>query len=185
MKENAQCHDDENLKGSQTEQFLHLLLPNEKRIFAFILSLIPRRCDADDILQDTITVMWRKFSEYQPGTDFVAWGVTIAKYRILKFRTKNGNSKIQFSENAVNLLQKDSGELFQMMDSRLDALKLCVKKLCTSDLELVQMRYEQDVVVQKIAERFGRSVQAIYKKLAKIHCMLAKCIQKTLAAEGV
>lgn len=183
MIEDMQYHDNEDPKSLRTEQFLHLLLLNQRRIFAFILSLVPNRSDADDILQETITVMWRKFGQYQMGTDFVAWGVTIAKYRILKFRKDKGRSKVLFSEKTMELLQAESGGFFRMMDSRLDALRTCVKKLGDSDLKLVQMRYEEDLAIQKIADRFGRSVQAIYKSIARIHCALARCIRRTLAME--
>ena len=48
----------------KTERFLHLLTENQGRIYAHVLSLSPHRSDADDIMQDTITVMWRKFGDY-------------------------------------------------------------------------------------------------------------------------
>jgi RNA polymerase sigma-70 factor (ECF subfamily) len=185
MKEDMQYHNEEDLNRIQTEQFLHLLLANQRRIFAFILSLVPNRSDADDILQETITVMWRKFGQYQMGTDFVAWGVTVSKYRILKFRKEKGTSKILFSEKTMDLLQQESSGFVGMMDNHLHALRICVKKLCDSDLKLIQMRYEQDLAIQKIADRFGRSVQAVYKSIARIHCILARCIRRTLVLEDI
>ncbi|MCK4629078.1 MAG: hypothetical protein KAT56_08735, partial [Sedimentisphaerales bacterium] len=60
---------------SNTERFLKLLMANDKRIYAFILTLVPGRIDADDLMQETVTIMWRKFDDFEPGRDFVAWGI--------------------------------------------------------------------------------------------------------------
>ena len=85
----------------------------------------------------------------------------------------------------MKLLQAESGGFFEMMESRLNALRTCVKKLDEGDLKLIQMRYEQELAIHKIADRFGRSIQAIYKRMAKIHCVLARCIRRTLAMEDL
>ena len=104
---------------SQTENFLHLLMANHRRIYAFILGMIANRSDADDLMQETTTVMWRKFGEFEGGTDFVAWGVTIAKYRILNYRQKNRHTRIQFSDEAVKVLQADADSMLDTMDTRI------------------------------------------------------------------
>ena len=50
-----------------TERFLALLMSNQRRVHAFILSLVPNRNDADDLLQESIVVMWRCASERSKG----------------------------------------------------------------------------------------------------------------------
>ena len=70
----------------ETERFLHLLTANHHRIYAFIMTLVPNSNDADDIMQETTTVMLKKFGEFELGTDFVAWGIAVAHYVILSFK---------------------------------------------------------------------------------------------------
>src|ERR1700738_4102637 len=69
--------------------FLRLFLQNEPRLFAYILTLLPRRADADDVLQEASMVMWDKFDEGQPPRDFVAWGCRIAYFKVLDFYKKS------------------------------------------------------------------------------------------------
>ncbi len=171
--------------GSQTENFLHLLMANHRRIYAFILGMIANRSDADDLMQETTTVMWRKFGEFEGGTDFVAWGVTIAKYRILNYRQKNRHTRIQFSDEAVKVLQADADSMLDTMDTRIEAMKKCIAKLGERDRNLIQMRYAKDLAIKIIAERIGRSIHAVYKGLARIHDLLLQCIRKQMSTEGM
>ena len=67
-------------------QFVKLLTACQSRIYAYILSRAPRSADADDILQETAGTMWKKFNEFKTGTDFLAWGLTIARYNVLNYR---------------------------------------------------------------------------------------------------
>lgn len=58
-------------RGASAE-FVRLLTGNQRKLYAFILSLLRRPADADDVLQETNMVMWRKCAEFEPGTNFDA-----------------------------------------------------------------------------------------------------------------
>ena len=177
--------DNQSPDDNRTEDFLRLLLANHKRIYAFILTLIHNCTDADDIMQETTTVMWRKFKDYRKGTDFVAWSVTIAKYRVLSFRKKQSASRVQFSDEAVEALENETAGMLTEMDHRLEVLQGCLAKLAEDDKRLIHMRYEQDEGPQTIARRIGKSVHSVYKRLARIHDMLLQCVRRTLAMEEI
>ena len=54
------------------EQFLKLYSVNQKRIFVFILSLVPVRQDAEDLLQQTMMEMWKQFDWFEAESNFSA-----------------------------------------------------------------------------------------------------------------
>ena len=62
---------------SRYEDFLTLFRSNESRIFGFILAFLPNFAKAEDILQETMIVMWRKFNEFQKDTNFAGISVFI------------------------------------------------------------------------------------------------------------
>src|SRR5438876_114839 len=70
------------------KSFLRLFLQNERRIYAYILTLLPRRADAEDVLQEASLVMWDKFDEENPPDDFAAWGCRVAYFKVLDFYKK-------------------------------------------------------------------------------------------------
>ena len=67
------------------EAFTRLLLQNQKRIAGLIYSLVPQGADADDVMQETCAVLWRKFGEFGLGTDFGAWALRIARFQVMSY----------------------------------------------------------------------------------------------------
>jgi RNA polymerase sigma-70 factor (ECF subfamily) len=170
-------------ESSKTNEFLRLLMANQKRIYAFILAMVPNQVDAEDLLQETVLLMWSKFDSFTPGTSFAAWGITVAKYQILSVRKRHSTRSIRFSQAAIELLQSQSDRFVEQTDSRTQALHKCIRKLNESDYELVCMRYRDEVTIKSIAEQMGRSVQSIYKRIARIHDVLLRCVRRTLSPE--
>lgn len=174
-------HRDRNL---DTERFLRLLTPIQGRIYAYILSQWPNRSDADDLMQETTAVIWKKFDSYEQGTDFLAWAITIAKYTVMSYRKKHRKFPIQFNDEAMKALQDKSDAFFEKFDGRLSALQQCVKKLPQTDGKFLELRYEQEMSAQRIANRFDISPRAVYKTLSRIHDILIRCVRRSLAEEA-
>ena len=92
--------DDESRRRAKGELFLRLFLQNERRLYAYILTLLPHRADVDDVLQDASLVMWDKFDEQHPPNDFTAWGCRIAYFKVLDFYKKRQRSRVCFSQES-------------------------------------------------------------------------------------
>ena len=58
---------------------------HSKRIYEFILMLVIRRADADEVFQETCLVLWNKFDGLEANTPggFYAWACKIAYLKIL------------------------------------------------------------------------------------------------------
>ncbi len=184
MQNNIHANQDKGNNSQQVEQFLDLLLANHHRIYAYILSRVPRLADADDLMQETTTLMWRKYDQFTPGTNFVAWGKTIAHFHILKYR-KARPPHCQLSPEAAEAIGTDSEKMIHEFHDRLSALKKCMKKLNENDRRVVQMRYEWGIAVKDIAQRTGEPVYKIYRTLTRMHEALMRCVRRTLAEEAV
>lgn len=163
-----------------TEKFLHLWTLIQGRVYAYILSHWPNRSDADDIMQETISIMWKKYDTYKPGTDFLAWAVTIAKYVLMTFRKKQNNNPMKFNDEAIKLLEEKSKEFMNTIDNRLGVLEFCVKKLPEKDANLLKLKYNHELSAQQIAIRFGMSVRTVYRSLSKIYNALMHCVNQSL-----
>jgi RNA polymerase sigma-70 factor (ECF subfamily) len=167
--------------GMDPSQFLRLFLENERRIYAFIVSILPNLADAEDILQETSILLWQKFDQFQPGSDFVAWACRIAQFRVMKFYERQRRSKLRFDLQAVEAIAKEVLAMGSVLDARHEALANCLEELTSRDRDLVQRRYADDASPQLISEQVGRSIHAIYKALTRIHDALLNCILRKLA----
>jgi RNA polymerase sigma-70 factor (ECF subfamily) len=166
--------------------FLRLFLQNERRLYAYILTLLPNRSDADDVLQEASLVMWDKFDAGQPPGDFAAWGCRIAYFKVLDFRKKCHRSRVLFSQALLERLAEAAAEpqAARQLDARREALADCVAKLSPRDRDLLARRFAEGATTQSTAAQVGRSVDAVYKALAKIRQSLFECVSRSLATGG-
>lgn len=166
------------------EQFLRLFMESERRIYAFIVSVLPNLTDADDVLQETSLILWKKFDQFQPGTDFVAWACRTAQYEVLKFYEKQGRSRLKFDLEELETLQREVTSMGPMIEAQHAALARCLEQLNSRDRDLLKRRYVDDASPKQIAEQVGRSIDAIYKALTRIRDGLLNCIQRKLRKES-
>jgi len=167
----------------ETEEFLKVLVPNQKRIFSYIATLIPNYADAEDVMQDVVALLWRKYADYVPNTDFVAWALTIARFKVYEYYKVIKRNQRKLSNETIRILEKESFVAEDQYNGHLEAVKKCIQTLDMKDYKLVQLRYEMNENVKYIATRFGLSVQSIYKNLARIHNILLLCVNRRLRQE--
>ena len=171
-------------KRVDRDNFFQLYLQSQKRLYAYILMLVPNSSDADDILQQTSTVMWEKFDTYNPDASFGAWSVAIARYVIFDHYKKKRRSQVIFKDEMLEIFAETAIESTKDTDTRVELLKDCVGKLGSNDRKLIKIRYEQGLKIKDIAEQVGRPVQGFYKTMNRIHNLLLNCVRhKMLAAE--
>lgn len=163
---------------------MSLMTRHQRQIFAYIYTLVPRRHDAEDLLQETSVVICEKFQEFRPGSDFVAWACQIAWWRIRYSRQKFARSKVVFDDTVLEAVARTASEMHAEIDARHEALASCLQKLPTRDREFVLTRYEPDGGVEEAARRTGRSMDAAYKALTRIRKLLHDCVSHQLAVPG-
>lgn len=169
---------------SRGREFLRLYQANERRIFGFILALVPQWSEAEDLLQETTMTLWSKFDTFESGTDFAAWALCIARYRVMNHRRKKRHQRVQFSDEVLEAIDERVRSTAMELDALRDALGSCLRKLPDRDRELIGLRYEGDATPKSVAKHLGRSVDAVYKALNRIHVQLLYCMRRTLAMEG-
>jgi RNA polymerase sigma factor (sigma-70 family) len=111
--------------------FLRLFLQNQRRIYAYVLTLLPNRADADDLFQEASLVLWDKFDESAPPDDFAAWGCRIAYFKVLDFCKKHQRRRVLFSQALLERVAETALEQSAalQLDERREALADCLGKL--------------------------------------------------------
>jgi len=167
-------------QDTQTREFVQLLTQNERRLYAYILSLVPRWADADDILQETNLRLWDEFDKYLPGTDFASWAMRMAFFQVMTFRKRHGRDRRLFSEQCM----EDVAAIVADTNDEADALHLaladCMKKLSASSRDLLRACYSEGAKIKDVAVRLGRSVSATYQSISRLRITLHKCVNDTL-----
>jgi RNA polymerase sigma-70 factor (ECF subfamily) len=168
--------------SAKSKLFLRLFLQNERRLYAYILTLLPNRADADDVLQEASLVLWDKFDERHPPDDFAAWGCRVAYFKVLDFYKKSRRSRVRFSQAVLERVAETAVEQAAtlQLDERREALAACIDRLRPQDRDLLARRFADGATTQSTAAQVGRSVEAVYKALAGIRKALFDCVTRTL-----
>jgi RNA polymerase sigma-70 factor (ECF subfamily) len=165
--------------------FAELLHEAHADIFSFIFAMVLNQADAEDLYQETAALLWEKFDEFEPDTDFRRWAIRVAHLKVLNFIRKNRRRKVLFGDDVLQTIaEAHERDAESRNAARATALQMCMKKLPTADQRLIDSRYLGSSTVQEIAARDGRSVDAVYKAMSRIRQSLLACIERRLAVEN-
>jgi RNA polymerase sigma-70 factor (ECF subfamily) len=169
-------------QDQRTLDFLKLFVRHQCEIYAHILALVPHVPDADDLFQEGMTVMWRKFDRFQLGTNFAAWGVQIMRYEILVYRKNPARSKRVVMEDALfEALLHRIPAVQDEAAARIEALRKCRTLLDERAKRILRMRYELNLPMEEIAAHLQLSRRHVYHVLGQIAGVLLRCMRRTLA----
>ncbi|WP_169853038.1 sigma-70 family RNA polymerase sigma factor [Anaerohalosphaera lusitana] len=168
---------------SKADRFVRLLATHHGRIYAYIFTLVPNWSDADDLMQEVTAIMLRKFDDFEPGTNFVAWATSIARYEVLRLKRDKKRSSA-LSLDAVGQISAEMELQNNDTELRLDALKNCLSKLNEKDRRLILLKYQSDQTTRNVASTLGISIYAVYRAVDRIHSVLLRCVRRTVRQVG-
>lgn len=172
-------------ESDRHSRFIELLTTHQSRLFTFLYSNVLNMADAEDLYQQVVLVLWQKFDQFVPGTDFGAWAIRVADLTIKNFLRGKRRSKVLFSDEVMQRIVDYHTETPpQQVAARSEALSGCLQRLPQSDRELVEQCYGSTAKIKDIAVTMGRSAGGIYTSLCRIRQALLACIERALASEA-
>lgn len=162
-------------------EFVQEFTRNQRRLYLYILAQTGRPTDAEEILQETNLVVWRKSSQFEPGTSFFAWSSRVAMFEVLKHRERRARDKLRFSPEFVEAIAEDALEESEKWEERRKALSICMGKLRPQDRELIRRRYAPGENGKSVAEDLGRPINAVYQSLGRIRRVLMDCVNRQIS----
>ncbi|WP_339735327.1 sigma-70 family RNA polymerase sigma factor [uncultured Gimesia sp.] len=166
----------------RTTEFIVLFSKHSQRIYRFIRSLVDNRTDAEEIYQNTCTVLWSKFDLFETGSNFWAWSCQIVRYEVLNYRRRQNLERNIFSNEFYNRVAEQAMVTVDELDQQQAALSVCYELLSERQKEVLEKIYEPDANTKSVADALKRSPNAIYKTLRRAHELLFSCIQRRLHA---
>lgn len=167
-------------KELKSALFFRLYNAAQQRIFAFLLMMVHNHSDAEDLLQETASILWERFEEFDKSKSFAAWSVGIARNKALDLLKSKRSSRAFFNDGFYDDIAKIEELQSANADQRSKALRGCIKKLSPQNQNLVHLRFEKGLAVKKISQKSEYSADAIYKRLSRIYSALRDCVRHTL-----
>lgn len=167
-------------KELKSVHFFRLYNSAQKRIYAYLLMLVHNHNDAEDLLQETASILWEQFDKYDKGESFAAWAVGIARNKALDFLKSKRMTRPLLNDDFYSDVSRLAESECHNTDNRLAALRNCIKKMSAQNQRLIHLRFEKGIPVKKISQMSEHSAEVIYKKMSRIYSALHHCINRIL-----
>jgi RNA polymerase sigma-70 factor (ECF subfamily) len=164
-------------------EFVEALTRAHGRLLGYLMAILGRRSDAEDVLQRASVLMWRKFDDFAPGSDFVAWASTFCFYEAKNYLRLAARSPLVFDENLLSTLAHERLDDLPHRERRLGALEHCFSLLGRREQDLIRSAYLENQGIASLAAGMNRAPQTLYNKLNHLRRILAECVQKKLAED--
>jgi RNA polymerase sigma-70 factor (ECF subfamily) len=166
-------------------EFIQLLTSNQSRLFAYTLSMLGDRQQAQDVMQETNMILWRKADQFRLGTNFGAWMLKVAYLQVVAHRRKlNRQAMFVVDDDFLAQLAAETVETSEVMERQQEALHICLEKLPDRQRDIVRRRYSEGASIKAVAEQFGLAASAIKQALFRARTSLIECVRFRLKVQG-
>jgi RNA polymerase sigma-70 factor, ECF subfamily len=164
----------------QYEQFVQWFARVRDDLFAYIFALLPNWSDAEDVFQQTSLVLWRKFGEFEPDSNFLAWACRVAFFEVRNFQRVASRDRLRFGDALLEQLAEQRVVSLENASRRREFLLDCIAKLSDDQRALLVRTYEDDKSVRELAGEFHRAPQTLYNRLNFIRRALFDCVEAAM-----
>jgi RNA polymerase sigma-70 factor, ECF subfamily len=154
-----------------------------RRIHSFAFARLRNRADAEEVVQETFTAVFKSIDAFRGQSSLLAWIYGIAKNTI--------NSQLRRNKLQDERLERAASILLRPADSidactpeeRLslrrcsDAVEESLASVSDWQAEVFAMRHLEDLSIQEIADRMSRSNDAIRSSLYRVKRLVVETIQ--------
>lgn len=166
------------------EVFVAKFAHYEPDLRRFIRSLLPSWSDADEVLQQSAIVIWRKFDQYDSETNFMKWACVIARFEALAYRRKMARDRLVFREDVMELMAEEGIEEVETRRSERDALEDCLGDMPEKQRGFLTLAYTPGIKVKELAEEAGSTSAAFYMRLKRLRHQLMQCVETKMEQPG-
>ncbi|QDV73866.1 RNA polymerase sigma factor SigX [Planctomycetes bacterium K2D] len=167
-------------KSEEYQEVVEQLVGMQLALHRYLLTILGDSDAASTVLQEANIVLLKKWADYTPGTNFVAWARSVAYMQALAYVRDRRRERLVFSEEVVRQLEQRAELNDDTSEDRL-ALRHCLAQLSKGSLELVQLRYRDGSTIDEMAGKMGKSSSSIKVALHRIRRGLLTCVQRQLA----
>ena len=165
--------------------FNTILWRTQSHVRAFVAGMGAAPHEVDDLTQDVYLELYRNFGKMPAEVTPEQWVKGIARNVCLNHFRRSARRGRLHREALAEILARTESQTERLMSrgSVGIALEECVAKLPADLRQLIEMRYQQDLTSQLIAEKLHTTAEAIRMSLYRVRAALKGCVNKALAAD--
>ena len=156
-------------------------------LIAYARSLLGNYAAADDLVQEAMLVVVKKFDQFAEGTSMLAWCRSIVRIEVL--RAKQGHQRERtLTDRLLDDAIDSAFDDFQTArrdaeaESWREALRGCLRRVPERGRGVLKVRFADELSYQQIAERLEMTIEAVRKSLFRHKKQVRMCVETSLRA---
>ena len=168
------------ISGKDREAFKVLFYRYHKKIFAFLMRLLKRPELADEVVNDTMLVVWEKAAAFEGRSKASTWILGIAYRKGLKLLNREDkhptNTVVEFP--AEDCMGEDLLSDFSEHEDRVRILKQCMQHLSESHRTVVELTYYFGLSNEEVASVVDCPLNTVKTRLFNARKQMRKILEE-------
>jgi len=163
------------------QDILKRLMGQRDRVAAAAWLVVRDAHSAEDIFQNVALKALAKEVTFDSDGALMSWAFITTRREGIDWLRRQKNAPVSLDETILEVLEAEwADESLAQADGRSQALRDCLNELPEKSRELLKLRYFDGQRCEEVASLLGAKLDAIYKRLSRLHNSLKSCIETKL-----
>jgi len=164
------------------QHILRVLMKSRDRIAAAAWVVVRDAQAAEDIFQNVAIKAMTKEVSFDVDGAVLSWAFITARREAIDWLRRYRKESLALDIETIEVIEREWLNESQQEDTRAEALRACLQELPPKSADLLRLRYFEGLACVVVAERMGSGLDAVYKRLSRLHQTLKECVETRLAA---
>ena len=163
------------------QEILRTLMKSRSRIAAAAWVVVRDAHAAEDIFQNVALKSLTKEVSFEAEGAVLSWAFITARREGIDWLRRHRKESTGLDSEILDLLKQDwLSESSRSGEARMEALRACLRTLPEKSSRLLRLRYFEGNSCGEVATEIGTGLNAVYKRLSRLHQGLKECIELRL-----
>jgi RNA polymerase sigma-70 factor (ECF subfamily) len=166
---------------TDVKAIVQVLTLQHERLYAQIWAIVGDAQLAEDVLQEVSILAVDKGVDVPNDGRLVLWLRRSARFKALEALRDRGRLPVTLTDELLEAFDRHWNEADSLVEPHLvEALRHCTQQLTPANQRLLTLRYRDGKKCADVAKLVGRSLDAVYQSLSRVHHLLRKCVEAKL-----
>ncbi len=158
-----------------------MVMKSRDRIAAAAWVVVRDTHAAEDIFQNVALKALKQDIDFPAEGALLSWAFIAARREAIDWLRRHRRELTGLDTEVLELLEQDwLNESAKDGEIRMEALRACLRTLPVKSSHLLRLRYFEGNKCPEVADKLGMGLDAVYKRLSRVHQGLRKCIELRL-----
>ncbi|QDT59349.1 ECF RNA polymerase sigma factor SigR [Stieleria bergensis] len=154
-------------------------------LLAYARSLLGHYATADDVVQEAMLVVVKKYDQFQEGTSMLAWCRSIVRIEVMRAKQRRQRERTladRLLDDAIDAAfdEFQTARRHDEVESWREALRCCLERVPERGQGVLRARFADELSYQQIGERIGMTIEAVRKALFRLKKQVRSCVETSL-----